>query len=326
MLRQLWTIARGTFIEALRQPIFVVLLLSGMLLLALNPALSAFSFGEENKLLIDLGLSTIFVCGLLLAAFTAAGVLAGEIENKTVLTVISKPVSRPVWVAGKYLGVSAAVLVAFWIWSLVFLLSVRHGVLTHSYMTHDMPAIGLGLGAVALAFVLALGGNYFYGWVFPSTFTGAVAALLSLGSVLLLFIDQDWSWQSPATNLDGRLLVALLLALESLFVLCAVAIAASTRLGQVLTLIVCALVFSLGLFSEYVYHAAVRADNTPTIIVAYLGSILTPNMQFFWLDTAVHEQDSLDAAYVLLTTAYTMLYSFAVLCLGAALFQTRETS
>ena len=138
-------------------------------------------------------------------------------------------------------------------------------------MTNDMPAISLGLGAVALAFVLALGSNYFYGWVFSSTFTGAVTALLTLGSVLVLFISQDWSWQSPTTYLDGRLLVALLLALESLFVLCAVAIAASTRLGQVLTLIVCALVFSLGLFSEYVFHAAVKAGNTPTMFVAYFG-------------------------------------------------------
>ena len=112
MIQQLLTIARNTFLESIRQPIFSVLLLVGTLALILNPMISAYTLDDDNKQLIDMGLSTLFVCGLLLSAFTATSVLSQELENKTVLTVISKPISRPLFVVGKYVGVSAALFVA----------------------------------------------------------------------------------------------------------------------------------------------------------------------------------------------------------------------
>ena len=77
---------------------------------------------SDNKLLLDIGLATVFVCGMLLAAFVATAVISREIERKTVLTVVSKPVPRPVVVVGKYLGVAGAMLVAV-LTMLLFLLA-----------------------------------------------------------------------------------------------------------------------------------------------------------------------------------------------------------
>ena len=67
---------------------------------ALN-LLAGFTMEDDQRMMIDLGLSTILLCGTLLAAFIATNVLNREIQNRTVLTVISKPVSRPVFVLGK---------------------------------------------------------------------------------------------------------------------------------------------------------------------------------------------------------------------------------
>src|SRR5690606_13376871 len=119
MLRQLLNIARNTAVESIRQPIFVVLVLLGGVMMALNVPLSANTMEVgglgDNKMLYDMGMSTIAIVGVLLAAFTATGVLSREIENKTVLTVVSKPVSRPVFVLGKFLGVAAAIMLSCYI-------------------------------------------------------------------------------------------------------------------------------------------------------------------------------------------------------------------
>ena len=109
MFQQLLTLSRNTFIESIRQPIYVVLIFVGSIGLWLNTHLAAYTFGNDNKMMIDLGLSTLFLIGLALAAFSATGVLSAEIENRTVLTVVSKPVGRPLFVVGKYLGVAAAI-------------------------------------------------------------------------------------------------------------------------------------------------------------------------------------------------------------------------
>ena len=61
----LLAIARNAFLESIRQPIFAVLLIVGILAMVLNVNLAAFTLEDDNKLLIDLGLSTLFLAGLL---------------------------------------------------------------------------------------------------------------------------------------------------------------------------------------------------------------------------------------------------------------------
>ena len=91
MFQRFYTVALNTFVETIRQPIYGVILLATATLLILNVSLAAFTLDDDDRLLLDLGLSTLLLSGLFLSAFSAAGVLSREIENKTVLTVISKP-------------------------------------------------------------------------------------------------------------------------------------------------------------------------------------------------------------------------------------------
>ncbi|MBX3356783.1 MAG: ABC transporter permease [Phycisphaeraceae bacterium] len=119
MFGQTLAIARNTLVESIRQPVFFILVLACGIMQAANNFFSAYSMGfsdsaevsGDNKMLLDIGLSTVLVCATLLAAFLATSVVSREIEDKTALTVISKPVGRPVFVLGKYLGIAGAIVV-----------------------------------------------------------------------------------------------------------------------------------------------------------------------------------------------------------------------
>ena len=321
MFQQVITIARNTFVESIRQPVFVVLVVIGGMALVMVVPLTAFTLEKDNKLLVEIGLSTLCLVGLALAAFTAAGVLNREVENKTVLTVISKPVPRPMFVLAKYVGVAAALFVAYWTLSLIFLLAVRHEVMQTARDVIDWPVMLFGVGATLAALVIATLANYFYHRVFASTFVGLLAVLITAAWGLVLVIDKEWSFQSPATDLDVQKLVGLLLIFELLLIITAVAIAASTRLGWVMTLLTCFGVFLIGLVSEYFLGGWA---SEPGSIVAKKVYEIVPNFQLIWPCDALTQEHDFTSLYVASTGGYTILYVCAVLALAMAMFQTRE--
>lgn len=103
-------IARATTKESIRQPLFALMLFIGVLLILVNTFLPFFSFGQDVKMLKDCGLATILITGLLLAVWTASTSIASEIEGKTAMTLLSKPITRPQFVLGKYIGILQGVL------------------------------------------------------------------------------------------------------------------------------------------------------------------------------------------------------------------------
>ena len=104
-------------------------------------------------------------------------------------------------------------------------------------------------------------------WVFPSTLTAVLIPAATVAYVLVLKVDKNWEFQSFSEDLDPQLFIALFLVLQALCALCAVAVAASTRLGQVMTLTVCSMLFLLGLSSEYLFGA--HRDEHALAALAY---------------------------------------------------------
>lgn len=332
MFQQLLTIARNTFVESTRQPIYVVLVMLATAMLVLNTSLAAYTMSDDNKILVDMGLSTLFLAGLLLAAFTATGVLSAEVDNRTVLTVVSKPVPRPVFVVGKFAGVAGALGLAFWTLMLIFLLTVRHKVMQRASDDFDGPVLLFGALAILLALVGSTLANYFYRWVFTSTFVFVFAAMSTVAVGLTLVINSHWQFQPVVTDLDPQLLTALLLVFEAVLILTAVAIACSTRLGQVMTLVICTLVFLLGLVSHYFSTQADKTignvgDSVVHQVLYWLLKaffFLVPNLQYLWQADAISQGSTITAGHLLLLSGYSLFYVGAVLCLAVALFQTRE--
>ncbi len=253
MFGQTLAIIRNTFFESIRQPILLVMLVVATIGLIFCNLLAGFTMEDDQRMMVDLGLSTVFLCGTLLAAFIATNVLNREIENLTALTVISKPVARPIFVLGKFLGVAGALVLATVYLSFVFLLVEMHGVLETVRQPIHLPVIVFGVGAGGLGVAAALWCNYFYGKVFSSTVICLVTPLAGLAYLFSLMFDTGFNVQSISVSFDGQLWLALTSIMMAILVLTAIAIAASTRLGQVLTLCTTLGIFLMGMLSDWMF-------------------------------------------------------------------------
>lgn len=260
MITPIITIAANSFKESIRQPVFLVMLLLAAFIQLLNTWIVGFSMGAknvpgevsgDNKLLLDVSMGGIFLLGIMLAAFIATAAISREIDNKTVLTVVSKPIGRPSVILGKYLGITCSMLVAIGIMIAFLLLGIRHGILTTAADDPNYPVIIFSVSAIFGAIAIGALGNFMYGWSFGQTSALLMLPLIWIAYVLALFIDEDWSMISPSANFKPQIILACCCLGIALLVMTALATAVSTRLGQVLTIAICTGVFLIGLLSNH---------------------------------------------------------------------------
>lgn len=106
-------IAGSTYREVARQPAYYVVLGVALALIWLSYSISFFHLsGDISNEVRQMGVASMSVSSLLLAVLGASRTIHEEVENRTALTVLSKPVSRASYVLGKFLGVYRAVLLA----------------------------------------------------------------------------------------------------------------------------------------------------------------------------------------------------------------------
>lgn len=328
MLTKLLAIAANTYTETIRQPIYGVLLAVAAFWIALvSPSLATFTLvsGSDQKVMMDVSLATMLLYGLLTSVFSAAGVITREIESQTVLTVVSKPVSRPVFLVGKYLGVTGAVALGYYLLCLLMFLTVRHGTMETASDKFDQPVLLFGVGGLVISLIAATFGNYVYNWHFPTAMINWAVPLETLALLLVLFISPEWTLQNPAdpeaTFSNMQLVYASVSAFFGVLILTALAVTLATRFSLVVTLTLAAGVFLLGLMSDYYVGQAATAEPGVLLDALYVA---IPNFQFFWLGDPLTAEMMIPGSQVALAAGYALLYSFALLGLGVAMFQTRE--
>jgi hypothetical protein len=250
MFYQTLSIARNAFFESIRQPVLLVLVLAGMLLLMLSNPLSAFTMDDDQRMLLDIGLATVFTIGILIASFVASNVLGREVENKTALTVVSKPVPRPAFVIGKFIGVGLAILISMLLLSLVFVMVEQQAVLQTVRTPIHVPVVLFGSLALLVGTAVAIWCNYFYGFVFSSTWLCVTVPSMFIAYVLVLNFGPDFSTQPFSFSFRGEIWKALLAIQISVLILASIAIALSTRLGQLGTLSITFIIFFVGMMSD----------------------------------------------------------------------------
>lgn len=131
---KLAAIARTAAIESWSQPLFWAELLPAIFLLVLFAIIPYYTFGEDIKILTDSSLTLITLLAIILAVWCASVSIAEEIEGRTALTLLSKPVSRRSFVLGKFVGIAGAVFVLFIVLGGVFLSTVSFKVV---YDAHE---------------------------------------------------------------------------------------------------------------------------------------------------------------------------------------------
>lgn len=152
-LGNVWTIAQATFLEALRARVFVYLLVVAAAMIMGSVPTADLGIGEELRLVTDVAVAgSAYVC-VFLAIFLGVSAVSGEVERRTVYTVIAKAASRSHFVVGKFFGVWLTVSVAV-VMSYAMIIGLV-SVLGQSLALHLLPALVMALLEMALLVAVA---------------------------------------------------------------------------------------------------------------------------------------------------------------------------
>ena len=111
-LRRTWAIATNTFRDLVRQKVFYFMLVFALILIGTSLALAAISFQGQLQTVMDVCLGAMSVFTMLLAVLSTAMLLPKDAEDRTLYTILAKPVSRFEYLLGKLAGVTMILLVA----------------------------------------------------------------------------------------------------------------------------------------------------------------------------------------------------------------------
>ncbi len=109
-MRPVWVLAINTYREVIRDRILYALVLFAFLLIGLSLALGQLSFAEQARISANFGMSAIHLCAVALAVFVGSNLVYKEIEKKTIMTILVRPISRLQFVFGKALGLTMVII------------------------------------------------------------------------------------------------------------------------------------------------------------------------------------------------------------------------
>lgn len=315
-IRQFTSIARLTALEAVRQPIFLLMATACVVFIGLLPLLITHTLGEGGKLVRDSGLAFYFVCGLILGSYAACSSLTHEIRRGTAASILSKPVSREIFFLAKFAGV-AAVMLFFAVTAVIAtLMSTRVAEPLYSF---DWWAGAPLLAAPLLAYVIAGLWNFFTQRPFVSA--ASVMLLVALVSAFAFagFIDSDGHAVAFGSAYSWKILPVGTLIFFAMAVLTGLAMSLAIRLDTVPTLSICSVVFLVGLMSDYLFgrHAA------NSLLADFFYQVL-PNWQHFWVTDALSGDGAIPWSYVARAAIYAGLYLAGILSLGLVAFRQLE--
>lgn len=117
-----FVIVRHTFLESIVQPIYALLLALGAVIVAIFGMLPFFTLGEDTLMFKSVALDVILLLVLIVTLFATSRSIFDEIEDRTMLTLMSKPVRKWEVLVGKYLGIILAAALAVAVLGLVLIL------------------------------------------------------------------------------------------------------------------------------------------------------------------------------------------------------------
>lgn len=187
-------IAANVFREVIRDRVLYLLGLFALLLVGASRLLPEVASVAANKILVDVGLAAIALLGVIVAVFVGTGLVNKEIEKRTVLVLVAKPMSRAELIVGKHWGLSAVLLV----------LVAAMGGIYFAVLGVSQIAVPVGSIVVALGFTwLELSLLTAIALVFGVSTSSLLATLLSLGMYLIGNLSPDLVKLAKITDNPG---------------------------------------------------------------------------------------------------------------------------
>lgn len=208
-LGRIFTIAANVFQEVVRDRILYIIGFYTLILVAAIRILPEIAAATEDKIFLDFGLAAMSLLGLIVAVFIGTGLVNKEIEKRTVLVLIAKPISRIEFITGKHLGLSAVLALLIAAMTIIYVALLQFGNISYDLGSILLAALFLVLQlSLITAVAIALG-------VFTSS---VLATLLTFGVYLMGNFSQDLVTLGRLSNNSGfqRLTQGLYLILPDL--------------------------------------------------------------------------------------------------------------
>ena len=174
-------IALNAFRESLRDKILYHLVLFAGLLIGFSVFLADLSITEHHKIIADVGLAAINFTGVVIAIFIGISLVNKEIERRTIYTIMARPISRSLFIMGKYFGLVLTLFVN---------VSIMLGVFVVTLWLYHVPISASLFQAVQLIFVEILVVTALA--LFFSTFSSStLSAILTIGLYVIGHLTAD---------------------------------------------------------------------------------------------------------------------------------------
>lgn len=181
-LGRIYVMATNVFREVIRDRILYIIGFYALLMIVVMQLLPQIAATTEDKIFLDFGLAAMSILGLIVAVFVGTGLVSKEIEKRTVLVLIAKPISRAEFIVAKHLGLTAVLALLVAAMTIIYLALLQLQGITYPLGSILLAAFYLFLQlSLITAVALALG-------VFTSS---VLATLLTFAVYLMGNFSQD---------------------------------------------------------------------------------------------------------------------------------------
>ena len=104
-------VAWHVFKESVRDRVLYGIGAFALVLVASSMVIGQITAGQDVKIIKDLGLGTIELAGMLMTIFIGVGLVAREIDRRSIFSLLAKPLARWEFVVGKYFGLVLTIVV-----------------------------------------------------------------------------------------------------------------------------------------------------------------------------------------------------------------------
>jgi ABC-type transport system involved in multi-copper enzyme maturation permease subunit len=297
-------VALAAFREGVRQPMFWLLAGAAVLLMITSPFIPYFTFGEDYIVVQELGFDTIMLVCVLLGVLSASMSISEEIEGRTAITLMSKPVSRRQFLLGKFVGIFLVTLLLTGLlgWFFQWILLAKHW---YERMDPFAP---------------------------PTPLLSVIEYIGFTTEPPMLFVYGAGLWISDVyANLPG-----LILGSCQVMVLLAIAVALATRLPMIPNVVICWVIYTFGHLTPVIAQIAERKEKADPgspagrllAFTSQVFDIALPGLEFFNLAPALALEalppQGLFVRYVASVFLYGLLYTIIALLFGLVLFEDRD--
>jgi len=293
-------VSLAAYQEGVRQPMFWLLTVLGAVAMVVSIVIPYFTFGEDTKMVKEITYALTMMLPALFGVITASIAVSEEIEGRTAVTLLSKPVKRREFLLGKFIGITlaAAFMTMFLSYVLVWV------VLAKTHYEYQPGLTTLPADPTWLTDLIS------------KTYGQTISGDLMRGAGL---------WMGDCQEA----LPGLVIGFGQVMTLCAVSVALATRVPMVVNLAMCLVVYLLGHLAPIVTEVS-RPLGGLVKFVAQLFEMLLPGLTIFDVSTAIIREAPLDSTqytiYTLNVALYALIYTAIAMLVGLILFEDKDVA